>query len=288
MKLVPNVVPGAAACPCALADGPVEVSDPGLRPELAGSPEPVSGVDPDYFASLRAAFKEVYSIAGDRLPFLSSHRRIESSPESQIAMAKASGARSSIPGFLKPYGTIHDMSLKSQAGLTREFRVAPLFTIAGRSDPRKCVFNQPDFSNIANLSFRIPAFGAGMIESIPDSVILSNRASRARAKQELGISDQYSLARFTGEAYETGMFLPNSYSSAPCEPLAETCLSLCGNAYGGPANYSGCYGSNFGDRGFLFTEFMRYLRPPEPVESFPGASAQSVEHGRRLFNECGM
>jgi CxxC motif-containing protein (DUF1111 family) len=100
-------------------------------------------------------------------------------------------------------------------------------------------------------------------------------------------AQQYSLARFAGEAYETEMGVPNSYSSAPREPLSTACLSLYGNAYDDPSNYGGSYGSNFGEPVFLFTEFMRYLRPPEPVESFPGASAQSIEHGGRLFTSVG-
>ena len=143
-----------------------------------------------------------------------------------------------------------------------------------------------------------------MIESIPDGVILSNQAADARAKQELGISgkpntgsdgsvgrfgwkaQRYSLARFAGEAYDTEMGVPNSYSSAPREPLNEFCLSLYGDAYDDPSNYAG-YGSTFGGPVFLFTEFMRYLRPPEPVDSFPGASAQSIEQGGRLFTGVG-
>jgi len=58
------------------------------------------------------------------------------------------------------------------------------------SDPRKCVYNQPDFSNPGNLSFRIPTpiFWAGVIENIPDIEIVNNQASQALAKRELGIS----------------------------------------------------------------------------------------------------
>src|SRR5262249_52300740 len=204
-------------------------------------------------------------------------------------MAKAHGARNSIPEFLKIDGPVRAVRLKSGGGLYRVGEVAPLFTVTGRLDARKCFYDQPDFSNVSNLSFRIPTplFGAGLIEGIPDNVILSNRSSNSSIKQELGISGRpnlgadgsigrfgwkaqhYSLARFAGEAYDAEMGVRNSYSAEPREPLTEGCLSLYTAPYEDPTNYSGSYGSEIGDPVFVSTEFMRYLKPPRPVTSFP-------------------
>jgi CxxC motif-containing protein (DUF1111 family) len=37
----------------------------------------------------------------------------------------------------------------------------------------------------------------------------------------------------------------------------------------------------------LFTEFMRFLRPPAPVKSFAGVTSESIRTGRRLFEGVG-
>src|SRR6266536_2852570 len=131
-KLVCVVVLCVAACLCAFTEE--HARDPGVRKEVAGIAEPVSGVDADYFANLRAAFREVYSIAGDIEPGAGLGPRFNgtscagchaypavggSSPprNPQFAMAKAHGARNSIPAFLTPDGPIRAVRLKSRAGL---------------------------------------------------------------------------------------------------------------------------------------------------------------------------
>ena len=136
-KLAYAVVLCAAACLCALAEDRAGARDPGVRPEAPAIATPVSGVDADYFANLRAAFKEVYSIAGDIEPGAGLGPRFNgtscagchsypaiggSSPprNPQIAMAKAHGSRNSIPEFLKLDGPIRAVRLKSHGGLIRE------------------------------------------------------------------------------------------------------------------------------------------------------------------------
>src|SRR5260370_37966835 len=39
--------------------------DPGVRPGTANAGNPIAGVNAEYFANVRSAFNEVYSIAGD-------------------------------------------------------------------------------------------------------------------------------------------------------------------------------------------------------------------------------
>jgi CxxC motif-containing protein (DUF1111 family) len=202
-----------AASSAALAQARGEVRDPGARAGMAAAGEPVFGVEPQYFANLRSAFQEVHSVAGDIEPGSGLGPRFNgiscggchaypaaggSSPprNPQFAMAKAHHARNSIPEFVKPDGPVRAVRLKSRAGWIQAGEVAPLFTITGRSDARKCALGQPDFSNTGNLSFRIPTptFGAGLIENISDAVILGNRDSQARAKRELGISGRPNVA----------------------------------------------------------------------------------------------
>src|SRR5262245_66080124 len=111
------VVITAAISRYTFADERITLKDPGLRADPANVTGPMTGVNLDYFANLRAAFKEVYSIAGDIDPGAGLGPRFNgtscagchaypaiggSSPprNPQIAMAKAHGARNSIPEFL--------------------------------------------------------------------------------------------------------------------------------------------------------------------------------------------
>jgi CxxC motif-containing protein (DUF1111 family) len=145
-------------------------------------------------------------------------------------MAKAHGARNAIPDFLKPDGPVVAVRPRTRVGSTEEAgEVIPLFTVNGRTDAYTCAVEQPDFSDTANLSFRIPTpvFGAGLIDNIPDSVILANRTAHAPQKLRLGIGGEPnmdstgavgkfgwtaqhpSLMAFAGDAYRTEMGVPN-------------------------------------------------------------------------------
>src|SRR5579864_240199 len=60
--------------------------------------------------------------------------------------------------------------------------VEDLFTVSGRADAGTCVLQQPGFAAAAaanNLIFRIPTpvFGAGLIENLDDSTLLTNQAA---------------------------------------------------------------------------------------------------------------
>jgi hypothetical protein len=68
--------------------------------------------------------------------------------------------------------------------------VRDLFTISGRTDAR-LQLAQPDFALAArrnNMVFRIPSptFGGGLIESIPEGVLLANKVADRRLKQGPG------------------------------------------------------------------------------------------------------
>jgi CxxC motif-containing protein (DUF1111 family) len=222
-------------------------------------------------------------------------------------MAKGHGARNVIPGFLKPDGPVLVVRPKTSVGSTEAGEVLPLFTVSGRADAYNCAVEQPDFSDTANLSFRIPTpvFGAGLIDNIPDAVILANRMANAPRKLELGIAGEPnigsagaagkfgwkaqhpSLMAFAGDAYRTEMGVPNETSAYRRESLSGACYGLYEAAYD-DQNYSPSYDLTGAESPvFLFTEFMRSLKPPIPAMEFADANVETIRNGRHLFESVG-
>jgi CxxC motif-containing protein (DUF1111 family) len=312
-----------AACSSGWAGTPFRVSDPGVRAAATDAGTAVSGVDAPSFAKARHAFREVHSIAGDlesgaglgpgfngtscgachAFPSLGG-----SSPKRnpQLEMAIAHGARNNIPDFMQADGPVLAVRLKRGAGSTAAGDVLPLFTVNGRSDAFNCAVKTPDFRDNGNLSFRIPTplFGSGLIENIPDSVILANRRMYATAKLRLEIGGEpnagedgalgrfgwkaqhRSLMEFAGEAYRTEMGVPNEIFGYRRESLTPVCYTLYEAAYDDP-NYTPTYEINSEPPVLLFTRFMRFLKPPAPVKEFPGATVHSIRNGSRLFESVG-
>src|SRR5262249_26541191 len=139
-KVMWAVVMAASVGAHTFADEHVTVKDPRVRTDPENVTGPISGVNPDYFANLRAGFKEVYSIAGDIDPGAGLGPRFNgtscagchaypdvggSSPRRnpQFAMATAHGARNSVPEFLKVDGPVRAVRLKSGVGLYRDGEV---------------------------------------------------------------------------------------------------------------------------------------------------------------------
>lgn len=322
-KCVSLIVACAAACLSSRAETPVRAVDPGVRPGAASAGMGVAGVYAQYFANTRSAFQQVHSIAGDIESGSGLGPRFNgtscggchawpatggSSPSQnpQLEMAKAHAARNAIPDFLKPDGPVLSVRLKTKVGSTEAGEVLPLFTVNGRTDAYTCAVEPPDFSDTANLSFRIPTpvFGAGLIDNIPDTVILANRMAQAAQKLKLGLGGEpnmdsagaigkfgwkaqhHSLLAFTGDAYRTEMGVPNQTSKYQRESLSTPCDGLYEAAHDDP-NYTPSYDQSGQAPVFLFTEFMRFLRPPIPVQEFAGATAQSISNGRRVFDRVG-
>jgi CxxC motif-containing protein (DUF1111 family) len=292
----------AAVCAAATVSRAV---DPGVRPGPLSAGGAVAGVNPQYFANVRRAFNQVYSIAGDLESGAGLGPRFNgtscggchaypaaggASPKEnpQLAMAAAHGARNAIPPFLKPDGPV--LALRSlESG-----EVLPLFTVTGRSDAYGCAVPQPDFSNLAKLGFRIPTplFGAGLIDNIPDAAILANRDSRRIEKEALGIggrpsldstgrigrfgwqAQHHSLAGFAEEAYRIEMGVRGARASY--EPA---CSALYQAAYLDPNN-STSYDESEQSFTFLVTEYMRFLDAPHPRSGSAG-------RGGRLFDSIG-
>jgi CxxC motif-containing protein (DUF1111 family) len=202
--------------------------------------------------------------------------------------------------------------------------VETLFTVSGRSDAGSCSLQQPSFAQAQqtnNIIFRIPTpvFGAGLIENLDDSTLLSNQA--ANANNNLGISGTFnrngndgtiarfgwkaqnkSLELFAGEAYNVEMGISNEIFTQdrplPGEDLRTglpaTCLNLSGSGYPeDTTNFATKAGSDqFATNAsipsdtVMFAMFMRLLAPPTPSTTTPGG-ATSIANGRRLFSAIG-
>jgi CxxC motif-containing protein (DUF1111 family) len=163
-------------------------------------------------------------------------------------------------------------------------------------DAPGCNIQQEDFSNTANLAFRIPTpvFGLGLVESVPETALRRNLAENAGMKAALGISGRLntnendgtitrfgwkaqvkSLHIFSGEAYnvETGVsnhLFPQERDETPgCQfnVTPEDTIDMDGGE---------------GDDLPLFSAFMRFLAPPQQ-----GAVNSSVNEGANLFMNIG-
>jgi CxxC motif-containing protein (DUF1111 family) len=202
--------------------------------------------------------------------------------------------------------------------------VEDLFTVSGRSDAGSCSLPQPSFAlaqQTNNIIFRIPTpvFGAGLIENVDDSTLLSNQA--ANANNNLGISGTFnhngndgtisrfgwkaqnkSLELFAGEAYNVEMGISNEIFTQdrplPGEDmnagLPASCLNLSKGGYPeDTTNFATKAGSDqFATNAsipsdtVMFAMFMRLLAPPTPSTTTPGG-ATSITNGRRLFSAIG-
>src|SRR5215475_11815431 len=92
-----------------------------------------------------------------------------------------------LPFFLSINGPVREARFPKNGG-----GVQDLFSISGMPGAETCSIAQPNFVLAAqqnNLIFRIPTplFGVGLMEEIPDSVILANLVAGAAFRQQFGI-----------------------------------------------------------------------------------------------------
>jgi CxxC motif-containing protein (DUF1111 family) len=204
--------------------------------------------------------------------------------------------------------------------------VEDLFTVTGRSDAGTCnsatTLPQPGFAaaQAANdVIFRIPTptFGAGLIENIDDSTLLTNQGNNLN--NNFGIAGSFnhngndgtisrfgwkaqnkSLHIFSGEAYNVEMGISNLLFQQdrplPGEDqlasgLPPSCLNLGGAGYPEDSSNPGA-ASQAGvlDDVSAFSNFMRALAPPAPggvVLNGQQVSAQAIATGGALFSSIG-
>ena len=314
------------------ADSPAR--DPGVRPGPAGAGDPLPGLTGPQLKLFQAGqddFQEADGIGSGLGPRfnLDSCGGCHSQPaiggtspalNPQVKVATDFGARNTVPYFVLPNGPVREARFKYNPDGTRDGGVHALFVISGRKDDTgdasKCNIKQEDFlaeGQNNNISFRIPtpAFGAGLIEAIPDYAIVDNQTANANGKAALGIAGRphrvratgstnnngndgtiarfgwkaqnKSLLLFSGEAYNVEMgvtneLFPQERDETPNCQFARTPNDTTNPDGATPADTISAIEK--------FTFFMRFLAPPTASLTLPG-SAASIAAGRALFQSTG-
>ena len=238
----------------------------------------------------------------------------------QVAFATKNGATNTIPSFIAFDGPAREARFVRNPDGTPDGGVHDLFTIAGRSDAPGCALKQPEFATAVanhNIIFRIPTpvFGEGLIEQIPDSVLLANQATDAPQKSALGIrgrpnivlagstvsgqpnkngndstiarfgwkAQNKSLLLFAGEAYNVEMGVTNELFQTERNETPQCQYAKTPND---ATNTEAVIMTDTISSTEKFAMFMRFLAPPKPSEDTPGG-VQSIGRGRILFSGTG-
>ena len=344
-RIVPNRFSGVLAvalltCACTMSQtksGPV---DPGVRggPARAGGPLPgLTADETAFFHDGEGRFAETEVVQGgsnnglgprfNSNQCLSCHAQPASggsSPANDALpdVAHANGAKNSVPWFIAPNGPVREVRFKKSNGVP-DGNVHALFVITGRSDALGCNIAQFDFlpagnpltgqGGNRNIIFRIPTpmFGAGLIEAIPDSVILANHQANATEKKALGISghpnahlsgnvnrsandgtitrfgwkaQNKSLLLFGAEAYNVEMGISNELFPQKRDETASCLFTATPND---ALNFTPPATSAISNPAVIsdieaFANFMRMLAPPTPAPDTP-----TIANGRATFIKVG-
>lgn len=229
----------------------------------------------------------------------------------QVSVATAFGARNTVPPFITLNGPIREARFKRTPAGARDGGVHGLFVISGRSDntgsAAGCNIVQENFaSEVAanNVIFRIPTpvFGAGLIEEIPDRLILQNLAANPTTKSQLGISGRVNrndsdgrITRFgwkaqnvsglffSGEAYNVEMGITNEMFQVERDETPECQIVPVPNDVLLTDAATPLEAVIAIDK---FAVFMRFLAPPTPSSTTPGGNA-SITEGFNAFVNIG-
>jgi CxxC motif-containing protein (DUF1111 family) len=308
--------------------------DPGVRGGEPGAGEPFSELttgELEIFKVAKKEFEEPEEVAdgiGPRMN-LDSCAACHSQPASggsspalnpQVAFASKDGGMDSVPFFILIDGPIREARFKFNPDGTRDGGVHNTFTITGRTEDDGCFLDQPDFEGEFarhNLIFRIPTplFGAGLIEQIPDCVILANQAANSNNKRRFGIgghpnrtkpghvtgetnnngndgtiarfgwkAQNQSVLLFSGEAYNVEMGITNELFQSEREQDLECQFVRVPNAVTDTEAINTSAGGLNAIQMFAF--FQRFLAPPTPSTDTPGGTA-SIDNGREMFARIG-
>jgi mono/diheme cytochrome c family protein len=304
-----------------ILDAQSRATDPGVRGGAAAAGGPIGGLTArefEFFSAGQEEFEEVEEVGeglGARMN-LDSCGGCHSQPavggtspavNPQVAFASADGGTDQVPFFITLNGPVREARFKFNPDGTRDGGVHNTATITGRTGSNGCNLAQPDFAAASangNLIFRIPTpvFGSGLIEQIPDSVILANQAADSATKGGLGIhgstnrngndgtiarfgwkAQNQSLLLFSGEAYnvEMGITNPLFQSEREQDPMCQA--ASVPNDITDPAVLNTPDGLGAIEK---FAFFQRFLAPPTPSQSTPGG-ATSINNGRGLFTSTG-
>ncbi len=308
--------------------------DPGVRGGPAGGGGPIAGLtarENEFFAAGKADFEEVEGVAdglGPRMN-LDSCAGCHAQPATggtspfvnpQVGFAKKDGGTDTAPFFITSNGPVREARFRFNPDGTRDGGVHNTATITGRTGAGGCSLAQPDFGTQAannNLIFRIPTpvFGVGLIEQIPDSVILANQAANAATKKQFGIkghpnltvsgrtvtgstnnngndgtiarfgwkAQNQTLLLFSGEAYNVEMGISNELFQQEREQNPACQFVMVPNDVTDTEVATTPSGLNAIEK---FAFFQRFLAPPTPSPDTPGG-ASSISNGRTLFVSTG-
>jgi len=324
----------ALALGASQAPGQFIARDPGVRGGPAGAGGMLEGLSPAQkavFDAGREDFAEEEQIGSGLGPRfnLDSCAGCHTQPaiggsspavNPQIAVATAFGARNAVPSFIQLNGPVREARFKYKADGARDGGVHALFVISGRVDPTgdatSCTITQDDFEgNVTrdNVSFRIPTptFGAGLIEAIPDYVIVANQKAAAAAKTSLGIggrphvvlptgnanrngndgtiarfghkAQNKSLLLFAGEAYNVEQGITNELFPQEREEDPNCQYAPAPND---STNLDGTSAAEVLSDIQKFAFFMKFLAQPVPSSTRPGGNT-SITNGRQLFVSTG-
>ena len=237
----------------------------------------------------------------------------------QVAFATKNEADNTVPSFISVKGPVREARFVRNPDGSPDGGVHSLFTIQGRKDASNCTLAQPDFERAVstdNVIFRIPTplFGAGLIEQIPDSIIIANQKANAATKQSLGIrgrpnivlagnavsgqpnfngndgtaarfgwkAQNKSLLLFSGEAYNVEMGITNELFQTERDETP----GCAGTAPNDTVDADATSVIDAVSAIEKFAFFMRFLAPPVPSTSLPGGTT-SISHGKSLFGSIG-
>lgn len=308
--------------------------DPGVRGGTADAGMPLNGLTANQLAFFEVGkedFEEEEDLADGLGPTLNMdscggcHMQPAvggSSPvvNPQVAFANKNGARNRLPSFISANGPVREARFVKNPDGSPDGGVHALFTIAGRSDAPGCSLSQPDFASAVanrNVIFRIPTplFGAGLIEQIPDKLILANQAANRTQKNALGIrgrpnivlagstisgqpnnngndgtvarfgwkGQNKSLLLFSGEAYNVEMGITNELFQTERNETAGCQFAATPNSVTDTEAATAVDMMNSIEK---FSLFMRFLAPPTPSRTSPGG-APSITRGKLLFTSTG-
>src|SRR5215470_3789831 len=296
------------------ASAQLPAKDPGVRGTTVGGadPIPLPGLSPSEMAMFLAGlkdFREAESVAdglGPRFNLDSCagcHTQPTtggSSPGSN-PQAGMTNQNNTLPSFITPDGPVREVRYKRNPDGSPDGGVHALFVISGRAGADdNCTIKQPNFEQQyanGNVIFRIPtpAFGAGLIEQIPDATILANQRASVSAKNALGIAGRAnrirlgltgepnnngndgtiarfgwkaqnkSLLLFSGEAYNVEMGITNQLFQNEREETANCQFATTPN----DATKSDPAIADPRSDVERFAVFMRFLAPPVPAPDTP-------------------
>jgi len=314
------------------SQGVTQAKDPGVRPGAASAGGVIAGLSQgqtDVFTAGKGEFTDTDTIdegLGPRMNLDScagchSQPAIGgSSPAVNPQVALAAQGADTVPPFITADGPVREARFIRNHDGSPDGGVHALFTITGRPGADGCTLAQPDFApqlDQANVIFRIPTptFGDGLIEAIPDGVLLANQAANAATKQSLGIkghanfsvsgrtvtgqtnnngndgtiarfgwkAQNKSLLMFAGEAYNVEMGVSNELFQTERDETGACQFAPTPNSV---TNVDGTTAADVLSTIEKFAFFMKFLDAPAPSIDTPGGAA-SITNGKALFSSTG-